>query len=207
MQDPAPSKTDSLNFKDDNFDFSFKPHSYGIDFLIYNLTDKPAFMQWDRCYFIGPDGNSSKALNVDLLDQNKETSAKSTYESPIPQKGFIKSFTTSSKYDKQFTSIKVEQYCSTIFNAKVTNTSTINANSSITSTSTIVQKDFNERAEYWPEYEIVKDTVPAIELKKSLNRIKDYIINDDNLGLGISIKLNDTILDYKFNFRFKSVII
>lgn len=113
------SEPKGLRFQDDSFIFNFIPVSNGIFFSINNLTDTTAFLIWDKSYFIEPDGNSYKAINLDLL--------------------------------------KVEDE--------------------------IVHKELNEE----------------------LNNINHFIKENDKLGLGFAIKINDVIHDYQFNFKLKEI--
>ena len=55
------------------------------------------FLIWDKSYFIEPTGNSSKALNTDILETNQKILAKENYESVIPQESHFARFTSSAK--------------------------------------------------------------------------------------------------------------
>lgn len=85
----------SLQYKDSLFKFSFIPVPNGIYFKIDNLSSKPAYILWDNCYFILPNGNSSKALNIDLLSMATEVLIKEKNESIIPPNSSYARFTTS----------------------------------------------------------------------------------------------------------------
>jgi hypothetical protein len=189
-----PSKT--LQFKDDKFDFTFLPRENGIWFTIKNITNKPAILEWDRCYFVDPSGNSSKALNVDLLEGNKETEEKAKYESMIPSNGNFSRFTTSARNVDIFKKISVTEMKGFLFSMEYSN---VNVN---------IEK-FTNFGRYWPEYKPVisnNNSSPTSEgTSTELTRIRNFVLNNNNLGLGFGIKLNDTILDYKFDFKFKSV--
>src|SRR5271169_2818751 len=82
----------SLQFKDNNFEFVFQPVENGIWFQVKNLNEKPAFLEWDRSYFIEPSGNSYKALNTDLVNENSETKIKEKYESILPPNAIFQRF-------------------------------------------------------------------------------------------------------------------
>jgi len=166
----------------------------GVYFSIKNLNSKPAFLEWDRCYFIDPAGNSSKALNVDLLQENSETVQKAKYESPIPANGSFGRFTSSALNLSKFQQLNINSINSYLFNAKIN----------------IVQTDmktFYNFGKYWPDYEEGNDTNIEIRMRKGMEKISVYIPNNNNMGLGLGIKLNDSIMDYKFDFRFKKVTI
>ena len=179
----------SRQFKDDKFEFNFLPVVNGVWYQIKNLTEKPAFLSWDRCYFIAPDGNSSKALNTDIIHENTETKEKAKYESVLPPNAIFYRFTTSALNSELFTAVDFNEF--RFANAEVIN---------------ITTKKFPSFGNYWPEYK--EKYAPNDSLKKydlGLKEIEGYILNNNKMGLGISIKLNDTILDYRFDFKFKSV--
>lgn len=79
--------------------FSVKPQTDGIDFTIRNNTDQTATIVWDESYFIMPDGNSYKAVNIDVLTENRKIIQKANYTSVIPSHASFSRFTTSSRND------------------------------------------------------------------------------------------------------------
>jgi hypothetical protein len=171
----------TLHFKDDKFEFSFEPVPNGIYFMIKNLTDDPAILDWDRSYFIEPNGNSSKLLNVDLIEENSETASKAKYESILPPGADFGRFTTSALRVAKF--IKVDSRYFTIGNMTFHHTN---------------MNTFYNYGRYWPE----KYSGTQIETYK---RIKDYVLNNNKMGVGFSIKTKDTVLNYKFDFRIHKV--
>jgi hypothetical protein len=180
----------SLKFIDEKFEFNFLPVENGIIFQIKNIGEKPAFLEWDRSYFIEPDGNSYKALNTDLLHENVETKEKAKYESVIPPNGIFQRFTTSALNSELFTSVNFTEF-----------------NSGNISTVRVVSSKITGFGRYWPGYTepsfATGDTLQKNDL--ALEEIKNYMVNKNKMGLGISVKMNDTISDYKFDFRFRSV--
>jgi hypothetical protein len=198
-----PPKT--LHFSDDKFEFNFIPVPNGVYFKINNLNSKPAFLEWDRCYFIEPNGNSSKSLNTDLIEENTETMEKAKYESILPPQGSFSRFTTSAKNITVFknVSINVKEIDHYFFNFQLI--VRLKDISSIVS-----EKKFFEIGRYWPEYEGPGNkTMIYLQPPKDSNLIKitEYIKYNDNMGLGLGIKLNDTILDYRFDFHINKVTI
>ena len=75
--------SDRLDFEDEYFAFKFVPLPNGIWFDIYNKTKTTAKIIWDKSYFIMPDGNSYKALNTDLLKEERRIAEKAKYLSLI----------------------------------------------------------------------------------------------------------------------------
>ena len=259
---------ETLQFNDDNFEFGFIPVPNGVYFRIINLNSKPAFLEWDRCYFIEPGGNSAKALNTDLLEENSETMAKAKYESILPPNGLFSRFTSSALNVAKFKNITVKEfnnYFMYFLNTKVVSNANEIDNYFLNGKVVSVEVEkFFKISRYWPKYQgpacedsingidtikirttgyaggtetiyrphIVNKTDTIINIKTThisltdiktgsdttyeqnpicidmnLVKITDYILNNNNMGLGLGIKLNDTILDYKFDFRFKSVTI
>jgi hypothetical protein len=123
------SEPKSLAYKDTVFNFEFLPVPNGVYFNITNLSDIPAILEWDRCYFIEPTGNPSRALNVDggtREDTHMNEGARN--ESVIPPHSSFGRFTTSALNVHKFTKIESyyylfskssgfsSTYCTTFFN-------------------------------------------------------------------------------------------
>lgn len=165
-------------FQDDKFMFDFNPVNNGILFTIKNLTDKSAYLIWDRTYFIEPNGNSYKAANMDALEVEKQLSDKEKYESILPPQSLFKRFTTSD--------INAHKY--------QTEYITINKNyEDNLSIDKIIYSEYLTAGLFWP-----------IEVKKdNLITIIDYIVKNNNMGVGFVIKQGEKEYEYKFNFKFK----
>ena len=191
-----------LQLKDDKFEFDFTPLKSGVCFSIKNLTNKLAFLEWDRCYFIDPAGSSSKAVNTDLLQENTETAQKTLNESPIPSNGALVRFTSSALNLSQSTYLNVNSSNrsnnSDRYSSYNGDTYGSHASNEVTDMRFAMQKAYLY-SNYWPSYQDLGET------SKSLDEISDYILNNNSMGLGLSIKVNDSIMDYKFDFRFKKV--
>jgi len=245
----------SLHFSDANFNFNFYSMDNGIGFSIENLNNRPAFLLWDRCYFIEPNGNSSKALNTDLLCDNAETTDKSKYESPIPSKGLLQRFTTSAN---NLHSFEIYRNFGISFSDGII---TINNSASAIEKFTLI-------GHYWPAFTTpaLKDsirgidtilkhheassstsgsTTPAytdttikphhvekidtiirtktnyngksyidttykhtpIRIDTGVYKISNFIKKNNHMGLGLGIKVNESTIDYKFDFKVSKVTI
>lgn len=190
------SEPKSLQFKDDKFAFEFAPLPNGIWFEIANLSEVPGFLVWDRCYFIEPGGNSSKALNVDLLEENVATRDKAIYESILPPNAIFARFTTSALNIEEFSSLRSSQITNYFLRA--------------TTSFSEVNKFYNF-GRYWPEFlPVYWDSVSRRETTSSLRQstftdISSYVANNDRMGLGLCIRLNDNFNDYRFDFRFDRI--
>lgn len=186
------SKTKSLTFKDDKFLFRFFPVANGIYFNVRNLTQTPATLIWDRCYFIAPDNNSSKLINTDVIYEEEETKRKAKYESILPPGADFARFTSSALNVEKFTNIKnqsVGHYLQ-IFDTNI-----------LTTYENIEYQEFLSYGRYWPDIGRIKKSKFNDELK----RVYKYVDENNNMGLGLAIKLNEDLLDYKFDFKFNKV--
>jgi len=188
------SDNKSLTFQDENFYFEFLPVPNGVYFKIKNLTTKPAVLIWDRSYFIEPDNNSYKLLNTDILHEEEETRRKTKYESMLPPGAFFSRFTTSAVNVDKFLSIK---------NKKVSSYFEIYNIDFLTTSTEVEYQTFLSYGRYWPEIGKIKTS----KLDKELNRIKQYVLTNNSMGIGFGIKSEENILDYKFDFKFKRVTV
>lgn len=184
----ANSEQKNLKFKDDKFEFEFLPVPNGIYFTIKNLTDKSAFLIWDQSYFIEPNGNTSKALNVDLLEENEKTVLKSKYESILPSKARFTRFTTSTRNLEKFRAANINMIQFSIFPTQLT-------------TVLISNKVFYNYGRYWKNFENDKN----VPFDYQLEKIKSYVLMNNNLGLGLVIRMDEENYEYRFDFEFKRV--
>lgn len=176
------STIDSLHYNDSRFSFDFLPVANSIYFKITNLLDTTAFLIWDKSYFIEPDGNSYNALNTDLLQENETVANKEDNKSIIPQHGTLLRFTTSATNYKKFTAYTTQTVNNLYYNFSISNMSS---------------NSFYTIGNYWPE---------TIEnLNSQPHDISNYVINNNNLGLGLTIRVNDETCEYKFDFKIKEL--
>jgi len=184
----------SLEFKDSLFVFEFLPVPNGLYFNITNLSNVPAILEWDRCYFIEPTGNPSRALNVDGgIREDTHMYEGARNESVIPPQSSFGRFTTSA--------LNVQEF-------KKSESSYYRFSKSIVYSSTIYFSFFNY-GRYWPDYK-GPAFEPADSLKKndiSLPRISSYVLKNNNMGVGFHIRLKDTTVDYKFDFKIDKIAI
>jgi hypothetical protein len=186
--DPA-----SLVYKDTLFGFEFHPVPNGLYFNITNLSNVPATLEWDKCYFIEPTGNPSRALNVDGgIREDTHLFEGARNESIIPPHTSFGRFTTSAL---NVEAIKVSNSYYYFYNSFGYSSTTFNT--------------FYDYGRYWPEY---KGPVfePADSLKKndiSLPQISSYVSKNNNMGVGFHIRLKDTVVDYKFDFKIDKIAI
>ena len=196
------SDPQSLQFRDDKFTFVFTPVPNGVFFSIENSSQAPAFLVWDRCYFIEPGGNSSKALNVDLLEENAATRDKANYESIIPPNGIFSRFTTSALNIDEFSSLR--SYQITKYSSGIA-----------TAYSYAEIHKFCSFGRYWPDFQsTVKDSAfydhhmvrnVVVMKERGFANISSYVIDNDRMGVGLCIRLNEQLHDYRFDFRFDKI--
>jgi hypothetical protein len=180
------SEPKSLVYKDSLFNFKFQPVPNGLYFNITNLSNVPATVEWDRCYFIEPTGNPSRAFNVDGVSEGSRTHELPTNISIIPPQSSFGRFTTSAlnvqairECESYFYFYEFSGYSSTTLNT------------------------FFNYGRYWPDY-----TGPVFAPEDSFHKnnialpaISSYVRKNNNMGIGFCIRIKDTSYDYKFDFK------
>jgi hypothetical protein len=184
------SEPKSLVYKDTFFIFEFHPVPNGLYYNITNLSNVPATLEWDKCYFIEPTGNPSRALNIDGISEDSRTHELPTNISIIPPHGSFGRFTTSALNVQEITEYKSYYYKYIGYISTTGNT-------------------FYNYGRYWPNY-----NGPAFERADSLHKndtalpnISSYVRKNNNMGVGFHIRLKDTVVDYKFDFKIDKISI
>ena len=186
------SEPKSLVYKDTLFVFKFFPVPNGLYFDITNLSNVPATLVWNSCYFIEPTGNPSRALNFDGVMEDTRTREMANNESVIPPHGSLGRFTTSALNVRE-----IKECNSYYFYCKSFGYSSTSFNS------------FFNYGRYWPDY-----NGPAFEPTDSLHKkdialpgISSYVRKNNNMGVGFHIRIKDTVVDYKFDFKIDKISI
>jgi hypothetical protein len=176
----------SLFFSDDKFEFKFLPVPNGIEFTIKNISGLTAFLIWNRSYFIDPSGNPTKAMNWDLLSTNEKSFVKENFESILPPNSTFTRFTTSVLNVNQFSNWSFYQQYAPLINTNYTFESYLK---------------WYEGGKYW----ITSYLIPSDEKDIYDSILTDYVIRNNKLGLGLCIKVNDSLIDYRFDFKFSKI--
>ncbi|MGB0390751.1 MAG: hypothetical protein ACPGD5_04230, partial [Salibacteraceae bacterium] len=186
-------RSDSLmnQFEDENVIIDLYSRPNGVFFQVYNKGDKNLYLLWDQSYFIDPDGNSSRALNTDILETKGAISSKESYESIIPKKGFIKRFTSSATNVSVYRSIK----------------STIYSNDNYSEVKSYYNETFRHSA-YWRISETVdygaESGVSGI-VNSKISSLENHVKNYNNLGLGLAFRKGNDTLEYDFRLPIESI--
>jgi hypothetical protein len=190
------SPQNDLNYSDSLFNFQFLPVPNGIYFTITNNTKESVSIDWDNSYFTEPSGNTYKALNSDFIGLSNELALKQTNTTIIPPKGKVSRFTTSNKNLSSF-SIYTDN---NLFYSALNRVSTY---------SSISRYDkFVKAGNYWPIYQPYYGEMTQSQMDSSVCKsqtfeiVKDYMKNNDNLGLGIKVNYKATSKNYDFKFKF-----
>jgi len=176
--------------------FTFLPEPNGIWFEIQNLSNENIFLLWDGSYFVDPTGNSSKALNMDILTTENKIVSKENYESMIPKKGTFRRFTASSKDISYYQKI---------------DRSTYNISPNFTIQNNYYEEKYIPNA-YWItssskiEYDGSKEDFKA-QNTIEMNRIEDFVKKNNNLGLGFTFRKGEKKIDYDFKIKIDKVIV
>jgi hypothetical protein len=194
---PSPSVASSKAFT-----FNLAPLPNGIVFSVVNNTNQTAKIIWDKSYFIMPDGNSYKALNTDILREQKEVVDKAQYISSIPSKSTFTRFTTAT-----LNASKITQENVSVFVAKWNGYDTTHVSS--------VRQEFLHYGAYWPvstkadvamatndkKTGSIKKLTSMEEAKvlKALKPIGNTIQKGNKLGIGLVIEHEGVENEYRFD--------
>jgi len=186
------SEPKSLVYKDSLFTFEFSPVPNGLYFDITNLSDVKATLVWNSCYFIDPTGNSSRALNIDGVLEDTRPHEMANNQSIIPPHGSFGRFTTSALNVQA-----IQESNTTYYFFKSIGFSSTRFNT------------FYEYGRYWPDYEgPVYESADSLHKKDiALPRISGYVRKNNNMGIGFCIRVRDTTVDYKFDFKIDRIAI
>ncbi|MFZ5940277.1 MAG: hypothetical protein ACOYXB_06855 [Bacteroidota bacterium] len=191
----SPQSHENLEYEDSLFAFKFMPEPNGIYFNIYNKTSSSAYLIWDESYIIYPDGNSYKALNTDLLISDSKISEKEKYESIIPKESNFSRFTTSTLNLSTLHEI---------------NTLYFELPASNLSNTSVDYNEFYYHFNYWPIDNKIADTYPeflkAIE-DSVFNLLKENTINNNHLGIGLTLKTGSSTITYDFRFKIREIMV
>ena len=186
------SEPKSLVYRDSLFAFEFYPVPNGLYFNITNLSNVKATLVWNSCYFIDPTGNPSRALNIDGIIEDTRTREMANNQSVIPPHSSFGRFTTSALNVQAITECtgyyhfyKYSGYSFTTLNT------------------------FFRYGRYWPDYEgPVYEPADSLHKKDiALPKISSYVRKNNNMGIGFCIRVRDTTVDYKFDFRIDRIAI
>ena len=187
------SPGESSEYRDSIINVKFDTKTNGILFDIENLTTNNLYLVWDKSYFIEPNGESSKALNSDVLETTAEIRNKENYESVIPQKAHFKRYTCSSKNISLFSI-----YTSLTFYSEA-----------LKSFNTIADySKFYKTGTYWYLGENMsysgKSEIPILNSIVA-DKVHKEIIEKNNLAVGFTIKNKEKEIEYHFKFPLKKV--
>ena len=189
------SNDESLQYNDSIIKIVFSPRSNGVIFDIENLTKNNLYLIWDKSYFIEPNGSSSKLLNTDILNTNSAIRDKENYESIIPQSGHFIRFTTSATKISEFSIYN----SSTVYNETTTSVKTNTDYSKFYLTGkywyTGSKRPFSSKTE-----------IPNLD-KQEISAVQKFIKNNNQLGLGLTIRNKEKELEYHFKLPFTKAII
>ena len=166
---------------DNIFAFQLLPAYNGVLFSVENKTDRTARILWDNSYFIMPNGNSYRALNTDILEEESEVVEKAEYTSSIPSHSTFSRFTTSTTFANKMSHVKVSQ-----FYRRWGDLVTINTN--------ILEEESLQFEPYWP-YKT-----------SSLEKLRDFANGNNRLGLGLVLEWADREIEYRFDITIKEVL-
>lgn len=183
------SKHEQPPTKEDSLTFEIRPVSKGIIFTIQNESQENAKIIWDKSYFITPDGNSYKALNTDLLDEDSKVAQKSSHESIIPSNASFTRFTTPTTRAHEIKYTDVSQFYSSW-------------NNSIVGYSLITNEKVIRVSPYWQNSFVAKGKE---DLKKQINDLYTHSKENNKLGLGLMVEHAGVEREYRFDIRIDEI--
>lgn len=189
------SKDESLQYGDSIIKVVFNPRPNGVTFDIENLTKNNLYLIWDKSYFIEPNGSSSKLLNTDILETNSAIRDKENYESVLPQNGHFLRFTASATKISEFS---------------IYNSLTVYNEISRSVNTNIDYSKFYLTGKYWytgtKRTYSYKSEIPNLD-KQEISAVQKFITNNNELGLGFTIRNRDKEIEYHFKLPFNKATI
>jgi hypothetical protein len=188
---------DSLRFEDAEFAFSFLPVYNGVVFEIYNKTDTPAYLNWDKTYFVQPDGNSFKAVNADILITADKLADKEAYESVVPPRARFARFTTSAPNVSFLSATSV---------AEITNATRSGDTIRVVATGSSTTWEAFRAGAFWP-IGLTRMNLGLTDewLSAKGDELALYVRQNDRMGIGFYMIHGETPKEYRFDFRFSRV--
>jgi len=177
------------------FEFSLQPVYNGILFTVENKSSNTAKIIWDKTYFILPNGNSYKALNTDILDEQHETVQKAEYISTIPSRSTFSRFTTAATKVNRINYVEVSEFY-TRWNYR-------NSSSAL-----IFEEELFVADSYWPlETENKKGGEPEDLLLDPIPMgvMGNFIKANNKLGFGLVIEMEGIETEYRFDIKILGV--
>lgn len=189
----------TYNFKNDTGEpltFSLEPLYNGIFFSVHNNSDQTAKIIWDKSYFIMPNGNSYKALNIDILKEEKEIVDKAQYVSIIPSRSTFKRFTTASINASRDVFEKTIMFYSRWGNVG-------------SGYIRHLSEEFIRSNSYWdPSIEVLRATRGKeydLNMITGLQPVNEFIAGSNNLGMGLVIEHVGVEKEYRFDIEIDKV--
>lgn len=203
---------------DKDFKFRFQPTVTGVFFTLENLSDKPAYIDWDNCFFVEPNGNTFNALNTDILNESDEVSSRTAnttaHRTQVPRRSIVKRFTTSTVNAREQNLVTIKEIGSMLSTTNVqwnkklagwkwVGTAQSTTNSSYASTLTVSSVDSWYARRYWTQTVDMKpgDDVEAASLKA----ISDFLLDNPSMAFGLRVLHGDEVLDFRFDFLVEAV--
>ncbi len=204
-----------LKFKDENFAFEFRPTPAGVAFSVDNLSDKDASLDWDRSFFVQPDGNSYKAINTDTLEEQNVIAMKSRYTTIVPRGARVCRFTTATVNAQQHLAVSMSGVANMYRSTRLDWDPTVygpsggpnwSYSSAATATSFYSLVVASTKASYtFPLYYTTSVTADDRKILAKLGEVTDQIRAHPKMSLGLTLTVGDVEKTYLFEFHIVSV--
>ncbi|HSA32633.1 MAG TPA: hypothetical protein P5077_02795 [bacterium] len=156
----------------------------GIVFRVTNNTDSSGQLEWNSAYFVDPSGNSTKALNVDMLSEHWSVLQNENYASIIPPHKQLLRFTTSSHNIREYEKTDVVAIQFSLFDR-------------IYDMTYVSQERFLKIHPYWnPSFDATKK-----ELEKRKTEIVSGLSKENNMGFGFVIKQGEKNIELSYDVK------
>lgn len=196
---------------DERFPFQFEVIPSGVFFSVRNLSSEPAFIDWEHCFVVTPDGNTFNALNTDILDESDEVALRSVHRTQLPVNTTVSRFTTATVGITEETVLTIHEVSSMLSTTNVTwspnyywawaNTATARTSSDFSRTLTSTSADTWRARRYWPP----RVEAPSGEEVEVLQGVSESIGAKPAFGLGIRIVQGEVVTDYRFDFKIDAI--
>jgi hypothetical protein len=208
---------EELVFVDKDFKFTFQAVESGVYFQVENLSEKLAYIDWDNCFFVEPDGNTYNALNTDILDESDEVASRtartSAHRTQVPINSTVKRFTTAtvnmSEHDLVTVSEIGSMLSTTNFQWNQQSGWGWSANAQSTTSASYARSLTISSVEYWSARRYWLSDVEAKARDDmdgdSLRAVSEHLLENPSIGFGLRMLHGEEARDFRFDFVLDAV--
>jgi hypothetical protein len=205
--------------QDGRFKFNFVALPSGVLFTIQNLSEEPAYIVWDDCYFVEPSGNTFNALNTDLVDESDSTAVqamKSNYKTQVPAGTSVTRFTTATTNTQTVTRVNSTQISLDLTSINYTYdggswywsdplVSSTTRNFAMGLQQSTANNEWTASRYYPGSIKTASTSGKDRRLNAKLDKLRAKIEQDQPMSLGLRMDCGGETFNYRFDFQVEVV--